>query len=88
MDYYEREYESRFVERPEPDEDAAHDIRRQRRLDMDERDDQQEYAELYQQEQWEQQAERDLPQHKRSGYAERMYEMADDYRKRMREEAA
>lgn len=30
---------------------------------------------------------RDLPSHKRDGYAERMYEMADDVRKRLREEA-
>ena len=30
---------------------------------------------------------RDLSAHKRDGYAERMYEMADDLRKRLREEA-
>lgn len=27
-----------------------------------------------------------MPEHKRDGYAERMYEMADDMRKRLREE--
>jgi len=30
---------------------------------------------------------KDLPAHKRDGYAEKMYEMADDLRKRLREEA-
>ena len=29
---------------------------------------------------------RDLPAHKRDGYAERMYEMADDLRDRLKEE--
>ena len=29
---------------------------------------------------------RDLPAHKRDGYAERMYEMADDMRDRLKEE--
>lgn len=52
----------------------------------DERDDMQEWADLYQQELWEQQMQLDLPPHKRDGYAERMAEAADDLRKRMKEE--
>lgn len=53
----------------------------------DDRDDQQEYAELHQQELWEQQMQLDLPAHKRSGYAERIYEMADDLRQQRKEAA-
>lgn len=53
----------------------------------DERDEMQELADLYQQELWEQQMQLDLPPHKRSGYAERIYEMADDIRQQRKEAA-
>lgn len=53
----------------------------------DDRDDMQEYAFANQPDLLDTQDELDLPPHKRTGYAERIYEAADDLRKRMREEA-
>lgn len=54
---------------------------------MDSRENEEELAQAYQQELWEQQMQLDLPPHKRSGYAEHIYEMADDLRQQQKEAA-
>lgn len=55
-------------------------------IDDDEMASEKESASAYQQYLWErEQDERDLPPHKRSDYAERMYERADELRKLSRE---
>jgi hypothetical protein len=51
------------------------------------RDNEEDAAQAYQQELWEQQMQLDLPEHQRSGYAERVREAADDIRKQLREAA-